>query len=65
MIFEKLTLLLNGDYSFKQSVNNDVPKVNYEENTEISINLLERLHNVCLRHDADFTDLFWDILISE
>lgn len=64
VIFEKLTLLLNGDYSFKQSVNNDVPKVNYEENTEISINLLERLHNVCLRHDADFTDLFWDILIK-
>jgi len=50
-----------------KSVNNDVQKIDYinEENTEINVKLLEFMRNVSLRQDIDFTDLLWEILISE
>ncbi|KAH0947663.1 hypothetical protein HN011_011691 [Eciton burchellii] len=65
-IIEKLSLLLNGEYSFVKSVNNDVQKIDYinEENTEINVKLLEFMRNVSLRQDIDFTDLLWEILIK-
>ncbi|RLU22797.1 hypothetical protein DMN91_005075 [Ooceraea biroi] len=64
-IAEKLSLLLSGDYNFVKSVN-DARKIDYinEENTEIGVKLLERVRNVSLRHDVDFTDLLWEVLIK-
>jgi len=67
IIIEKLNILLNGDYSFHKSDNSNFKKSNRinEENTEIDAKLRERVQNVFLRHDVDFTDLLWELLISE
>lgn len=66
-IIEKLNLLLNGDFSFRKSDNSNVKKSNHvnKENAEIDAKLQERVQSVFLRHDIDFTDLLWEILISE
>jgi len=59
--------LLNGDYNFRKSDNSNFKESNRinKENTEIDAKLQERVQNIFLRHDVDFTDLLWELLISE
>ncbi|XP_020300082.1 protein zwilch homolog [Pseudomyrmex gracilis] len=67
VICEKLKLLLNGNSDFKLVDNNrvkDVDCINKKENVEIDVKLRERIQNVYMRHDVDFTDLLWEILIK-
>ncbi|XP_018404406.1 PREDICTED: protein zwilch homolog [Cyphomyrmex costatus] len=66
IINEKLNLLLNGDFSFQKSDNSNVKENNHinKENFEIDAKLRERVQNIFLRHDADFTDFLWEILIK-
>lgn len=62
---EQLNLLLNGDLSFRKSGNFKESIRIDKENAEIDAKLRERVQNVFLRHDIDFTDLLWEIFISE
>ncbi|KYM80328.1 Protein zwilch like protein [Atta colombica] len=66
IVNEKLNLLLNGDSNFWKSDNNNVKENNHinKENFEIDAKLRERVQNIFLRHDIDFTDLLWEILIK-
>ncbi|KYQ57370.1 Protein zwilch like protein [Trachymyrmex zeteki] len=66
IINEKLHLLLNGDFNFRKSDNSNVKESNHisKENFEIDAKLRERVQNIFLRHDVDFTDLLWEILIK-
>jgi len=59
--------LLNGDSNFWKSDNRNVKENNHinKENFEIDAKLRERVQNIFLRHDIDFTDLLWEILISK
>ncbi|XP_012233445.1 protein zwilch homolog [Linepithema humile] len=63
-IIEKINLLLNGDLSFERFGNNNVRDTNYinKGNAEIDAKLLERVQNICSRHDIDFIDFLWEIL---
>ncbi|KYN18209.1 hypothetical protein ALC57_09456 [Trachymyrmex cornetzi] len=65
IVNEKLNLLLNGDFNFRKSNNSNVKESNHinKENFEIDAKLRERVQNIFLRHDVDFTDLLWEILI--
>ncbi|XP_071561375.1 protein zwilch homolog [Temnothorax nylanderi] len=64
IVTEKLILLLNGDFSFRKSVNVKESNRIAKENAEIDAKLQERVQNVFLRHDGDFTDFLWEILIK-
>ncbi|XP_018365245.1 PREDICTED: protein zwilch homolog [Trachymyrmex cornetzi] len=66
IVNEKLNLLLNGDFNFRKSNNSNVKESNHinKENFEIDAKLRERVQNIFLRHDVDFTDLLWEILIK-
>lgn len=64
IITEQLNLLLNGDLSFRKSDNVEESNRINKENAEIDAKLRERVQNVFLRHDIDFTDLLWEILIK-
>ena len=59
--------MLNGDSNFWKSDNSNVKENNHinKENFEIDAKLRERVQNIFLRHDIDFTDLLWEILISK
>jgi len=59
--------LLNGDSNFWKSDNRNVKENNHinKENFEIDAKLRERVQNIFLRHDIDFTDILWEILISK
>ncbi|XP_011157932.2 protein zwilch homolog isoform X2 [Solenopsis invicta] len=63
IIDEKLNLLLNGDFSLQKS-ESYVKKNNHisKENAEFDAKLQERVQDVSLRHDIDFTDLLWEII---
>ncbi|KAL0102446.1 hypothetical protein PUN28_018012 [Cardiocondyla obscurior] len=62
VITEQLNLLLNGDLRFQKSDNVKKSNLIDEGNPDIDAKLRERLQNVSLRHDVDFTDLLWEIL---
>ncbi|KAG5312153.1 ZWILC protein, partial [Acromyrmex insinuator] len=66
IVNEKLNLLLNGDSNFRKSDNSNVKENNRinKESFEIDAKLRERVQNIFLRHDVDFTDLLWEILIK-
>ncbi|KAG5325949.1 ZWILC protein, partial [Acromyrmex heyeri] len=66
IVNEKLNLLLNGDSNFRKSDNSNVKENNHinKESFEIDAKLRERVQNIFLRHDVDFTDLLWEILIK-
>ncbi|KYN39034.1 Protein zwilch like protein [Trachymyrmex septentrionalis] len=66
IVNEKLNLLLNGDFNFRKSDNSNIKESNHsnKENFEIDAKLRERVQNIFLRHDLDFTDLLWEILIK-
>ncbi|XP_077274476.1 protein zwilch homolog isoform X2 [Temnothorax americanus] len=64
IVTEKLNLLLNGDFSFRKSDNVKESSRIAKENAEIDAKLQERVQNVFLRHDGDFTDFLWEILIK-
>ncbi|XP_014470654.1 PREDICTED: protein zwilch homolog [Dinoponera quadriceps] len=65
-VAEKLNLLLNGDINFRKSNNINIKGVDCKkkENIEMDAKLSERVQNVSLRHDMDFTDHLWKILIA-
>lgn len=60
-------LNLNGDFNLQKSDNSNIKGSNRmnKENAEINAKLQERVQNVFSRHDVDFTDLLWEILMSE
>lgn len=64
---EELNLLLNGDFSFKRFDKSNVKGIDHinKGNIDIDAKLLERIQNVFLRDNVDFTDRLWEILISE
>lgn len=55
---------MNGDLSFGNNNIRDINKIS-KGGTEIDTKLLERVQNICLRHDADFIDFLWEILTSK
>lgn len=66
IISEKLNLLLNGDFNFQWFDKGNVKERNRinKENAEIDAKMQERVQSVFLRHDTDFTDHLWEILIK-
>ncbi|XP_011875656.1 PREDICTED: protein zwilch homolog isoform X2 [Vollenhovia emeryi] len=64
VITEKLNLLLNGDFDFRKSGNVKESNRIDKESAGIDAKLQERVQNVFLRHDMDFTDFLWEILIK-
>ncbi|KAG5317588.1 ZWILC protein, partial [Pseudoatta argentina] len=66
IVNEKLNLLLNGDSNFRKSDNSNVKENNHinKESFEFDAKLREHVQNIFLRHDVDFTDLLWEILIK-
>ncbi|XP_072745144.1 protein zwilch homolog [Anoplolepis gracilipes] len=66
VIMENLNLLLNGDFNFKRFDKSNVKKVDYinKKLIDIDAKLLERVQNIFLRDDVDFTDRLWEILMK-
>lgn len=67
VISEKLNLLLNGNVTLWKFNKNNVKRIDCrkKENVEDDTKLSERVQNVSSRHDMDFTDHLWEILIGE
>lgn len=59
--------MLNGDYSFRNSDNIKTHKINFlnKENLENEIKIYQCIENLPLRHNLDFTDFLWELLISK
>lgn len=59
--------MLNGDYSFRKSDNIEAHKINFlnEENLENEIRIYQSVESLPLRHNLDFTDILWELLISK
>ncbi|XP_061929641.1 protein zwilch homolog isoform X2 [Apis cerana] len=66
VVLNNLNLLLNGDYSFRNSDNIKTHKINFlnEENLENEIRIYQCVENLPLRHNLDFTDFLWELLIK-
>ncbi|XP_032682691.1 uncharacterized protein LOC116849548 [Odontomachus brunneus] len=66
VISEKLNLLMNGNITFCKSNKNSVKRIDCrkKENVEDDTKLSERVQDVSSRHDMDFTDHLWEILIA-
>ncbi|KAL6425229.1 hypothetical protein ACFW04_009462 [Cataglyphis niger] len=66
VIMEELNLLLNGDFNFKRFDKNNVKGIDHinKRNIDIDAKLLERVQNVFLRDNVDFTDHLWEILMK-
>lgn len=64
---EELNLLLNGDFNFKRFDKSNVKGIDHinKRNIDIDAKLLERVQNVFLRDNVDFTDHLWEILLSK
>lgn len=63
---EELNLLLNGDFNFKRSDKSNVKGIDINKrNIDIDAKLLERVQNVFLRDNVDFTDHLWEIFMSK
>lgn len=59
--------MLNGDYSFRSTSNTKKHKTNFsnEENTENDMEIRQCIESLSFRHNLDFTDFLWELLISE
>lgn len=64
-IIEHLNSLLNGDYTYRE-VNTDVQDMKFMHETSIEENILleQYIEKHKCRHTLDFTDFFWELLIS-
>ncbi|XP_060821588.1 protein zwilch homolog isoform X1 [Bombus pascuorum] len=65
-ILKNLNLLLNGDYSFRHSSDIEKHKINFsnEENLENDTKLHQYIQSLPFRHNLDFTDFLWELLIK-
>ncbi|XP_029044330.2 uncharacterized protein LOC114876721 [Osmia bicornis bicornis] len=65
IIMKNLSLLLNKDYSFRNTDTIDLHKVNFanEDNFENNIKIQQYIQNLPYRYNLDFTDFLWELVI--